>query len=509
MSKEFVIYATIAIYTIFMVVVGILNAKKVKSVSTFTVGNRTASGWATALSYGTSYFSAVMFIGYAGSNGWRLGLWAVIIGVANALLGSWAAWAVLAKRTREVSHRLKIKSMPQLLSLRFNSQTMKTFTAVVIFIFLTPYSASVYKGLTSVCSVLLGIPDQVCLVLIALATAVVVIFGGYIAALKADFVQGIIMFVGALLVGVFIVRSPQVVSGGGIAGLIDNMKAHAGILPLSGENLVFLIAMVLLTSVGAWGLPHMIHKYYGIKNDKEVFRGTVISTVFAMVVAGVGYFIGSFAMQFFTAMPEGGADYIVPRMFAAANMPSVLIGVFLVLLISASVTTLGGLTLTGSSTVTMDLIMPRSKKLNEKSAKNLTRVFCFIFIVMSYVIANTQTPILDMMSYSWGILSGSFLAPYLLSLYSKKINIFGAWAGIFTGFAVAFLPLAAKIITYFTIHTAAVKNVFINVSKQGPQYAVGAMIASLIVCYLVSRFTVEKDHDKKIRLFYTGTVAEE
>ncbi|MCI8497380.1 MAG: sodium:solute symporter family protein [Clostridiales bacterium] len=497
MSKETTIWIVIAVYVVFMLAVGILNSKSSRGIASFTVGGRNAGAWISALSYGTAYFSAVMFIGYSGGSGWKYGLWSILPGIGNAIIGSLLAWLVLANRTREVTQRLKIKSMPQLLEQRYQSRSMKLFACIVIFVFLLPYSASVYKGLTSVCSVLLGVDDQLCMIIIAVASAVVLVLGGYMATLKADFVQGIIMMFGVAALIVAVVVSPQV--GGlsqGLSNMVDYMKEN-NILTLDGKTNLALWATVLMTSFGTWGLPQMIHKYYGIKDKKEVKRGVIISTFFALLVAGGGYFIGSLSHLFFgSELPEKGTDYIIPNMLNMAHLPDILIAVVLVLLISASVSTLSSITLTACSTISMDVIKDRFKKdMSDEKAGTLTRILCLVFVVLSYIVANYETPILEMMSYSWGIISGSFLAPYALSLYWKGINKAGAWAGILGGFLTAFVPVA---ISGFK-------------TPDGPIWACAAMIVSPILCVAVSLIA------KKMKLksaapndfFYTGMIENE
>ena len=299
MSKEMTIWVVIGIYAVFMLAIGILNSKKGGGMTDFTVGGRNAGAWISALSYGTAYFSAVMFIGYSGGSGWSFGLYSTLVGIGNAVIGSYLAWKVLAGRTRETTRRLKIKSMPQLFEKRFHSRGMKLFSCIVIFIFLLPYSASVYKGLTSVCSVLLNIDEQVCMAIIAIASAVVLVLGGYMATLKADFVQGIVMMFGVAALLIMVVASPTV---GGLENGFTRMTEYmqqSGITPMSPQSVVSLVATILMTSFGTWGLPQMIHKYYGIRDEKEVRRGTIISTFFAFLVAGGGYFIGSFSHLFF------------------------------------------------------------------------------------------------------------------------------------------------------------------------------------------------------------------
>lgn len=475
MDKLMTIWVVIGIYAVFMLAVGILYSRKGADMESFTVGGRSAGAWISALSYGTAYFSAVMFIGYSGGSGWNFGLWSILVGVGNALLGTLLAWLVLANRTRSLTRKHGIKSMPQLFEKRFQSPGIRLFSAIVIFLFLLPYSASVYKGLTSVCSVILGINEQVCMLVIAIASALLLVLGGYIATLKADFVQGFIMMVGVVALIVLIVLSPQV--GGlsnGLNNMVSYMQAHE-MAPLPPKAMLSLGATILMTSLGTWGLPQMIHKFYGIKDKKEVKRGVIISTVFSLLVAGGGYFIGSLSHLFFgETMPQGGKDFLVPVMLDSAGLPNILIGVILVLLISASVSTLSSITLTACSTASMDLIQAsagKKKKLDDKNLAALTRILCLAFVVLSYLIANYPTPILEMMSYSWGIISGSFLAPYVLTLYWKGINRAGAWAGILGGFLTAFLPAA---LSGFT-------------TPDGPLFACLAMLVSLTLCVTVSK----------------------
>lgn len=508
MSKELIIWGTIGVYIIFMVIIGLLNSRSTKNISEFTVGGRNAGAWVSALSYGTAYFSAVMFIGYSGTTGWNYGIWGVLVGIGNAVFGSLLAWLVLARRTRETTRRLNIKSMPQFFHTRFESQGMKRFSVAVIFVFLLPYSASVYKGLTSVCSVLLGIDERITMIVIAVAAAAVVMLGGYVATLKADFVQGIIMMVGVSALIIAIVRSDRV---GGLSAGLSAIASETAKLNLGAKDHAGLWATILMTSFGTWGLPQMIHKYYGIRDDHEVKRGTVISTLFALLIAGGGYFIGSLSRLFFDELPSppaGGAgspDYLVPNMLSGAGLSNILLGLILVLLISASVSTLAAITITASSTLTMDFIKERLFP-NMDSARTAltTKVICGVFVVLSYIIANSNTPILHMMSYSWGILSGSFLAPYMISLYWKGINRAGAWAGMIGGLVVASPPVICKL--FFP--QAALLGVD-YVSKLGPHFACASMAVSLLLCFAVSAVAKAANWKASAEnpLFYEGEEA--
>lgn len=376
MEKNVALWLTIGIYILGLVLIGFLSGKKSKSVADFTVGGRNAGAWLSALSYGTAYFSAVMFVGYAGGTGLGFGMWGILAGIGNTVFGSLLAWLILARRTRDVSARLKIKTMPQFFEVRYGSKAMKTFAAVVIFVFLIPYSASVYNGLASVADVLLGINVDVFLVIIAVLALLLVVLGGYLVQARADFVQGIIMMVGVALLLFFVVRCDTV---GGIDGLIEYSKSERGLPKLNGSQWVSLWATVLMTSFGTWGLPQMIQKYFGIKDDRQAKRGIIISTLFAFLIAGGGYFIGSLCHRFFTMEEMPAKDYIVPEMLKRINLPSVLLGVIIVLLLSASVSTLCSITISASSAITVDLLFQKFKAQQKPSVGASKACSCAVY----------------------------------------------------------------------------------------------------------------------------------
>ena len=505
-TQQIGIWATLGVYLLLIIGVGIWTGRKSKSVADFTVGGRQAGAWLSALSYGTAYFSAVMFVGYAGGTGLSYGLWGVLAGLGNAVFGSYFAWKVLARRTRDVSARLKLKTMPQYFEMRYGSKALKLFTCIVIFIFMVPYSASVYKGLASVAEVLLGIDDTICMIIIAVLAALLLVLGGYLAQARADFVQGIIMMFGVTLLIIFVVRCEKV---GGLAGVMEYAKTAEGLPKLNVTQWVGLMATVLMTSFGTWGLPQMVQKYFGIKDDKQAKRGILISTVFAVLVAGGGYFIGSLCHRFYTmdeinSFGTPAQDYIVPNMLKDSHLPTVLLGVVLMLLIAASVSTLCSITLTASSTLSMDFIRSL-RPMEDKKLRNLTKILCVLFIVVSYVVANTKTPILDMMSYSWGIISGSFLAPYVLALYYKKLTKGGAWCGVMAGFLTALIPAVSKILTLCGVQAERV----VYLSKQGPLFACIAMLLSIALCFVGSALFKSKKDETTQEFFYKAIVEKE
>jgi len=173
---------SLAVFIVIMLSIGIISTKKAGTVEGFLLGGRSMGPWLSAFSYGTSYFSAVIFIGYAGMHGWNIGLGSMWIGVGNAVLGCWLAWKVMAKRTRNMTRELNARTMPEFFSARYDSKGMKFFSAIIIFVFLIPYSASVYKGLGTMFSAIYeGADPAVCMFIVAALTGVYLVLGGYVA----------------------------------------------------------------------------------------------------------------------------------------------------------------------------------------------------------------------------------------------------------------------------------------------------------------------------------------
>lgn len=424
-------WIVLAVYLALMIGIGVYYRKKTSSVSDFVLGGRGLGAWFTAFAYGTSYFSAVIFVGYAGKFGWSYGVASTWIGIGNAVIGSWLAWKVLGRRTRIMSKHLEAKTMPEFFEKRYGSKMLKIVSALIVFVFLIPYTASVYNGLSRLFEKGFGIPYKYCIIGMALFTAVYVIMGGYKATALNDFIQGIVMLVGITAV-VFAVLNEN----GGLGQSLDML----GEIPapdgrtdmynsILGPDPINLVGVIILTSLGTWGLPQMVQKFYAVKDDKAIKTGTIVSTFFAVVVAGGCYFLGGFGRLFaenVNGVPAEGFDSIVPIMME--RLPLLLFGLVIVLVLSASMSTLSSLVLTSSSTLTIDLIKPLAKnKIDEKKELLIMRIFIGVFLLISVILAiitleNPQTVISTLMSISWGALAGAFLAPFMYGLFWKGVT---------------------------------------------------------------------------------------
>ena len=489
----------LGIYLVMMVVVGIYSWKKTKSVNDFVLGGRNLGSWLTAFAYGTTYFSAVVFIGYAGQFGWGYGVSATWIGIGNAIIGSLLAWLVLGRRTRTMTKHLESATMPDFFEKRYSSKTLKIVSSMIIFIFLVPYTASVYKGLGNLFALAFDVNINVCLIIMAVITGFYVIMGGYLATAISDFIQGIIMLGGIVMVVLFVVNGK-----GGFAEAINQLKAipvasgaKGGFGSLFGPDPIGLLGVVVLTSLGTWGLPQMIHKFYTIKDDKAIKKGAIISTVFALVISGGSYFMGSFGRLYIKAGADGkpinGFDMIVPDMLKG-NIPDILMGIVIVLVFSASMSTLSALVMTSSSTFTLDFLKGNLvKKMSLKAQMLCIRILCAFFVILSVVIAlNPNTLITALMSLSWGALAGSFLAPFLYGLYWKGVTKTAVWASFFTGIG----------ITVSNYVVSLVNNTPNGFGFLAPPTAGAiAMLVSLIVVPTVSILTKKQDSEKLSEIF--------
>lgn len=421
-----------------MVGVGLYCRRHATDVNGFVLGGRSVGPWLTAFAYGTSYFSAVIFVGYAGQFGWKFGIASTWIGIGNAVIGSLLAWVVLGRRTRLMTHHFNSATMPEFFGARFDSRALRIVASLIVFVFLIPYTASLYNGLSRLFGMAFNIDYTLCIVIMAVLTGVYVIAGGYMATAINDFIQGIIMIVGIVAVIAAVLKT-----NGGFLGSItalaevtdETVSTTPGVFSsFFGPEPLGLLSVVILTSLGTWGLPQMVQKFYSIESENAIHKGTIISTLFAVVVAGGCYFLGGFGRLFSTgeAVTANGFDSIIPSMLS--NLSPLLIGVIVILVLSASMSTLSSLVMASSSTLTLDFIKGVfAKDMKEKKQLLTIRLLIVFFIAVSVVIAIMQykanvTFIAQLMGISWGALAGSFLAPFLFGLYWKRTTKASAYA---------------------------------------------------------------------------------
>lgn len=478
-----------------MIGIGVYTRKHASNVDGFVLGSRSAGPWITAFAYGTSYFSAVVFVGYAGQFGWKYGIASTWIGIGNALLGSLLAWFVLGRRTRVMTQHIDAKTMPDYFGKRYNSNALKIASSAITFIFLIPYTASVYNGLSRLFGMAFDIPYSTVLIIMAVLTGAYVILGGYMATALNDFIQGLVM-----LVGICAVIYSVLEENGGFYNALTNLAvqvpAEGEVVKVAGDGIfasffgpdpLNLLGVIILTSLGTWGLPQMVGKFYAIKSEKSIKTGMIVSTVFAIVVSGGCYFLGGFGRLYSDKVniAVDGYDAIIPAMLS--TLPDILIGIVIVLVLSASMSTLSSLVLTSSSTITIDfLVATLLKKTAEKKQVLLMRIFVVIFVAISVIIALNKDSIpniAQLMGYSWGALAGAFLAPFMYGLYWKKVTKASVWASFIFSIVVT------------------VTNMIWGYIQSPINAGAFTMIVSLIIVPVVSLITPKMKKEETDKLF--------
>jgi SSS family solute:Na+ symporter len=464
-----------------MVAIGIWGMKKTATLNDFFLGGRSVGPWVTAFAYGTTYFSAVVFIGFGGKIGWGYGFKGLAIALGNAFIGTTLAWLVLGRRARRMTQKLDAMTMPEFLQERFGSKYIKMFAALIIFVFLIPYSASVFKGLGYLFEANFHIPFNVALLIMVAITGLYLVLGGYFAVTLTDFVQGIIMLFGATIMVFVLTNKAAEISGttgfsGAINAAIERYnQAQAGKPP---ANMLALSALVFMTSFGVWGMPQMVQKFYAIKNEAVINKAMLITTVFAVIISCVAYYTGALTHVFYdsTTLPMGpkGPDFdrVIPELLTK-YLPNGLMAVILLLILSASMSTLSSLVLVSASSVAIDLYKGHiNPSISKANSLLMMRFLSAIFVVISYFVAKYQLSfIVELMALSWGAVAGAFMAPFFYGLYWKRATHAGVVIGMITA-------IATNVILYYQFGP-----------KNSPIAASVAMIVPFIVIPVVSAFT--------------------
>jgi len=422
----------IGAYAVMTLTIGYLGLKKARTFTDYFLGGRSVGPWMSAFTYAAAYFSAVLFIGFAGKVGWGFGLSGLWIAAGNAVIGVLGVWGLLGNRIRRMSVELQVTTMPEFLEKRYDSRFLKLVASLAVFIFLVPYSAAVFIGLAYLFKANFGLPFATALLFMGLFTAFYLVLGGYKSMTMIDVVFGMIMCLGSAV----LIASTLQKSGGfgrltaGLAGIDPRLTAAVG---PGGAWPLF--ALVFLTSVAPFAMPQLVQKFYAIKDERAIHRGMIASTAFAALIAGAAYFTGAAARLFLSPETAPGAfaggkpvfDVLMPE-FLAKVVPPSLSMLMMLLILSASMSTLAALILISSSSVVKDLYAGFiNPAVPDRSLTRLMRIMSAVFILFSVVLAYLRpATIVAILSVSWGAIGSFFLGPFVWGLISKKVTRFGA-----------------------------------------------------------------------------------
>lgn len=462
----------VALYALMIVIIGLISLRKTKSFNDFFLGGGNIGPWMTAFSYGTAYFSAVLFIGFAGMIGWNFGYSGLWVAFFNAFVGVLGVWAIFGWRIKKMSTEFGVTTMSEFLEKRYNSPLFKLLSAVVIFIFMVPYSAAVFMGLSYLFTSNFGIAYEYALLFMGILTAVYLVMGGYKSMARIDMIFGLIM-----AIGVIILLSSTISEGGGLSNITNSLHSIKPALTkaIGPPGWWPLFSLVFLTSVAPFAMPQLVQKFYAIRDRQSVRIGMIASTAFAVLIGGVAYFVGSTTRIFLTPVTTPAAfrdgvplaDRLMPELLTNV-IPEALAVVILLLILSASMSTLAALVLISSSSFSRDFYAGFIKKdISDRSLTSLMRVMSAFFVFLSVTLAYMNfDSIVAILGISWGAIGSFFLGPFVWGLFCKRVNRIGALISGLGGLAIC-------LVLYFT-------------GMPSPQAGTIGMIASLLLNPVVS-----------------------
>ena len=422
----------IVAYALMIVGIGLRGLRKTRSFADFFLGGGRVGAWMTAFTYAAAYFSAVLFIGFAGKIGWSFGLSGMWIGLANALVGVLGVWWLLGYRVKQAAEAYGVHTMPEFLERRYDSRFLKLFAAVAVFVFFVPYSSAVFMGLSYLFESNFHIPYAYALAGMGVFTGIYLVLGGYKSMVVIDVIFGMIM-----VAGVSILLGYTLYAGGGPGRIAADLTAiHPRLAAVVGPPGWWpLFCLVFLTSVAPFGMPQLMQKFYAIRDRRAVRIGMVASTVFALLIGGVAYYVGATTRLFVTPQTAPGifqngqplVDRLMPELLARV-IPEGLSVLMLLLVLSASMSTLAALVLLSSSAVAKDFYAGFIKRdAGDAQLTLLMRVLSAAFVIASVVLAafELQT-IVAILSISWGAIGSVFLGPFVWGILTPRVNRFGA-----------------------------------------------------------------------------------
>lgn len=429
----------VSAFALMIAIIGVLGMRKTRSFADYFLGGGTIGPYMTAFTYGAAYFSAVLFIGFAGKIGWDFGMSGLWIAVGNALIGVLGVWWLMGNRIKQMSLELNVQTMPEYFEQRYNSRGFKLYSSAAIFVFLVPYSAAVFIGLSYLFKVNFNIDYSVALLFMGGFTALYLVMGGYKSMTMIDVVFGIIMAAGA-----FVLLVSTISTAGGLRDLIAQLRSVDPRLtqPVGPPGLWPLFSLVFLTSVAPFAMPQLVQKFYAIKDRQAVRIGMVASTLFSLLIAVSAYFTGASIRVFLTpevapaAFQDGGPvfDALMPELLTNV-IPESLAVLMLLLILSASMSTLAALVLISSSSVVKDLYAGFvNTRVSDKRLTLLMRLCSAGFVCLSVVLAYLRpATIVSILSISWGAMGAAFLGPFVWGILCKWITTAGAIASSVAG----------------------------------------------------------------------------
>lgn len=420
-------------YLALLAVIGWYSSKKTKSLEDFLVAGRSINSVLLGLSFGVTYFSAVLLVG-GGLQSYEWGLSTLWIAAINVFVGVFLAFVFFGRRTKGLSQHLGAMTIPDLLADRYRDSKLRVLSALVILVFETVYLVSIYIGL----SVLMGVimPDtphayEIAVIVCGVITVIYLTMGGSHGAILTDVIEAVIMVAGVVLIAGFGLH--HIAEGGGFAGattLYASLHAQDPQLVSYPGTLGWgLLGMMLVTSFGVWGSPQAISRFYTAKKKNSIKWALVISCTWAVVISFFAYLNGNIARaipevgEAIGALPAGTSnpsEYSVPFLMMLV-LPPVFAALFIAAVTAASLTTGEKVVLMAASAFSRDIYQKTLRpEASDEQVLKVTRIVLTILVTVAVILAiQKPSAILALCTFAWAALASVILVPYVFGLFWK------------------------------------------------------------------------------------------
>jgi SSS family solute:Na+ symporter len=439
------VYGVVMIaYLAGLILLGLWTGRRTRSASDFYIGGRQVGAWVTAFSFVAAYFSSVVIVG-GGAFGYRFGMSTIWVAAANVFVGCTLVWIVLGRRLWHFTKRLDTMTIPGFIGRRYGGREAEVFSAVIIFVFMIVYNVSVLQGMGRIVEGLMGMPYTTAVLISGLIILVYVAIGGYLAVVWTSFVQAWIMLFALILLAF----AAFAAVGGMTAGTVALGAINPGLVETPGVwGWSGLISFALVVSLGVWGMPQLLVRFYSMKSTRVLRLGTILATL-GGAMAVLPYLTG--ALSRLILPPLDNPDLAIPMLTQKILNPW---GgaIFLAGVMAAGMSTFASVLIVVSSAVAQDLWgRPRDTRSGtgsrggEKRQILFGRLASIIAGLVSLVIAyHPPALILVVTAFAWAVIASACLWPVVLGVYWKRGTRAGAFSSMIVGTATALGWLAAK-----------------------------------------------------------------
>lgn len=432
---------TFLIYIIGMILIGFIAYRVTNNLSDYILGGRRLGSFVTALSAGASDMSGWLLMGlpgavYAGGliEGW------LAIGLT---LGAYLNWKLVAGRLRShTEHSGDALTLPEYFHNRFNDETriIKILSAVIFLLFFAVYCASGVVAGARVFENLFDVPYAEAIWYGAFATILYTFIGGFLAVSWTDTIQASLMLFALILTPVFVVMNAggfeAIQEAADFAEVAANKDYND---MLSGTSLLG-VASLMAWGLGYFGQPHITVRFMAAESVKSLESARRISMTWMLVCLAGAIGIGYFGMAYFFKYPDHAVavnqnnEQIFIELTKLLFNPWVA-GVLLSAILAAVMSTLSAQLLICSSAITEDLY----KGILRPHAGDKELVWLGRFMVLAvaaiaiYIAQDPNSKVFALVKDAWAGFGSAFGPVVLFSLFWKRMNVFGAVAGMLTG----------------------------------------------------------------------------